>query len=115
MVKKALNSVEAQQWALDRYETAYKIFDHDRTRPFGDEYALVRFHPEEDTSIGDILYERMKEYKECCVKEHLGISFLELLEFPRHVVVEIFKQCQHWEKNKPKMAAGLKDLDKLMK
>lgn len=115
VVKRALNSVEAQQWALDRYETAYGIFDHNRTRRVGDEYALVRFHPEEDISIGDVLYERLKEYKEYNVKDHTGLSFKELLEFPRHMVVEIFRQCRQWEEKKPKLPLDLKGLDKAMR
>jgi hypothetical protein len=115
LVKHAINSVEAQQWVLDRYETAYRIFDHNRTRKTGDEYALVRFHPEEDTSVGDILYERLKEYKECCVQEHTGVSFKELLEFPRHMVVKIFEQCRYWEEKKPKIPTDLKNLERALK
>ncbi len=112
LVKRPLGSVEAQQWALDRYETAYGIFDHNKPSITGDEYALVRYHPSEDTSIGDILYERLHEYKECCVQDHTGLSFKELLELPRHMVVKIFEQCRRWEEKKPRLSADLKDLTK---
>lgn len=101
-VNRKFKSVEAQQWMLHRYETDHGIFNHDKD--LSNNYlSLVAQHPTEDTSFGDLLYERLEQYMDARVNHYTGLSFNEFMDNPRHFVQRILERCRARAAKEPQL------------
>lgn len=80
-------SPQAQLLLQAAYETRYGIFNHlaadvGAKRPL----ALIAHQPNEETTKGSSLYERIEAYAESKVLLHFGLNLVQFLELPREIV-----------------------------
>jgi hypothetical protein len=80
-----LVSTDAQMVLRDRYETSFKIYDHNEKA--GDHpFALIMMNWNEDTVTAGSLHERMVQYIDRDIQKYFGISFNEFIEQPTYVI-----------------------------
>lgn len=82
--------ITGQMLFREAYETAYTIHDHEVDEH---PWALVSVREKEDIYSGGVLETFIARYRTKRVNERFGMSLKEILKLPKHVVEEIFKQC----------------------
>jgi hypothetical protein len=85
-----LDSVSAKIVQIDRYETTFNIFDHER---FSESklYALVAMHPKEDATSYSKLYRSIYRYHHHQIYQKTGLSLDRFFELPHDIVELLFK------------------------
>ena len=86
----AICSTDASLLMLDRYETAYGIYNHSNpidNRPL----ALVGMHWSEDSASGSLMYERISQHMNNNIYKYFGLSLTEFLDLPTDIVSYILE------------------------
>jgi len=105
------NVVDAELWMRMKYETAFGIYDHDGPDQQGIPWPLLFCSPLEDVSIVDPLDFRLDQFIENRVHELTGLSFNELIHYPRRDFLKVMNSAK---KHSAKLfGAGNSQLKKL--
>lgn len=89
-VAPSLKSSDTALLLLDRYDTTYGIYNHDRPDP-DRPLALVAMHTAENASVGSTLYERIDQFADLQVPKHFGLSLTEFFDFPTDICNKILE------------------------
>lgn len=81
----AVRATAAEIITLSCYQTEYEIFNHEKPHPQRP-LALVAMHPKEDVMEGGPLYSHVRRYYNYQIYKHFGVSLVDFLELPMHVV-----------------------------
>ena len=83
-------------YLLERYETAFGIFNHDMDN---NSLGIMLMHEAEDTLEGSLLRRRMRQYLEHDVLKFFGLDFTDFLAQPRYVLEEMLKACTNKQRD----------------
>mgnify|MGYP000137228693 FL=1 len=72
-------------YGIERYETEYGIFDHDKT---DDSLAVMLMHEAENPLAFSMTTRRMVEYFDKEIEKFYGLSYTDWLRLPRNVLEE---------------------------
>lgn len=102
-----LSAPDAQLVLMERYETHYRIFNHDvdTSNPL----SLVSLHSGEDVCVGSMLYHRIEQFRDREVHKHFGLSFIEFMELPRDICAKILEVCGKWQTKEGQTASDLQN------
>lgn len=93
------------------YETAFGIYNHQAPDDLNVPWPLLAVSPKESMALIDPLDFRLDQYAENRVYEIFGISFDQLIRFPRS---DFLKVIQSAKKHSARvLGGGMKDLRKL--
>lgn len=110
------NVVEADYFMRMQYETAFGIIDHQAPDQKEIPWPLLFVSPRESLTTVDPLDFRLDQFAENRVHEIFGISFDELIQFPRRDFLKVIESAK---KHSAKLlGAGnkqLQDLEKALK
>lgn len=104
----ALCSTDTKLLLLDRYDTGYKIYNHDsiiNDRPL----ALIGMHPAEDISGFSTAYERINQFLNLQVGKFFNISFKDFIEFPNDIVIYMLEAAANMQKKDGIAASDMMD------
>jgi hypothetical protein len=85
-------SSDTQLMMRERYETVFHICDHDA--PNVHPLALMTMQPAENNSKGGKFEQRLEDFMAFDVLKYTGMSFKELLQWPRERVESVFEKCR---------------------
>jgi len=102
-------STDIKLLLLHRYETKYKIYNHDASDDSQNPLALVRMHWSEDTISTSRTSERDQQFIDLEVHRWTGMSLKEFLDFPTWRVTSILKQCAAKQKERNTPSSKLKE------
>ncbi len=111
----SLDSRSARLVLMDRYESMFGIFDHERlgrSKPL----SVVAMHPKEDATSYSKLYRTFFRYRQHRINEKFGLDIHEFLSLPHEFVELMFKvSTEETKAQDPQLDQLKKDLDKMGK
>lgn len=101
-----LHPTDAALVLRERYETMFKIYDHDHPSAADRPLASIAMHWAENNSAGSLLYERIEQFEERKIYQRFGVSLAEFLELPRDVCSHLMEVAGKRIKEESTVAAA---------
>ncbi|BAS04987.2 hypothetical protein [Ralstonia phage RSF1] len=88
------NVVDAELFMRMKYETAFGIYNHDAPDTEAVPWPLLFCSPLEDLSVVDPIDFRLDQFAENRVHEIFGLSFDELIHYPRRDFLKVINSAK---------------------